>query len=185
MRKSDSSFKRVAVNLSPRHFASPELLDGIKMCLREAQVRPGTLQLGITARVAMANPDQTASILSQLRRLEVTTAIDDFGTGTISLSALRHFAADVPKISRTLVASMQADRASQDVVDLIVMLAGKLKCEVVAQGIEKPTQLERLRALGCNFAQGCFLSSPLAPEAVEQFLHQEARSDGVSTTGIV
>lgn len=185
MRKSDSSFKRVAVNLSPRHFASPELLDGIKMCLPEAQVRPGTLQLGITARVAMANPDQTASILSQLRRLEVTTAIDDFGTGTISLSALRHFAADVLKISRTLVASMQADRASQDVVDLIVMLAGKLKCEVVAQGIEKPTQLERLRALGCNFAQGYFLSSPLAPEAVEQFLHQEARSDGVSTTGIV
>jgi diguanylate cyclase (GGDEF)-like protein/PAS domain S-box-containing protein len=180
-----SSSLQVAVNLSPRHFASPELLDGIKMCLREAQVRPGTLQLGIAARVAMANPDQTASVLSQLKRLEVTTAIDDFGTSAISLPAVRHFAADILKIDRTLVASMQADRASQDVVDLIVTLARKLNCDVVAQGIEKPAQLERLRALGCNFAQGYFLSSPLAPEAVEQFLHQEARSYGVSTTGIV
>jgi EAL domain-containing protein (putative c-di-GMP-specific phosphodiesterase class I) len=147
-----SSPLQVAVNLSPRHFASPELLDGIKTCLDEAQVRPGTLQLGITARIAMANPDQTASVLSQLKRLEVITAIDDFGAGAISLPAVHHFAANILKIDRTLVASMQADRASQDVVDLIVTLARKLNCEVVAQGIEeaRPTRASPHSGLQCR-----------------------------------
>jgi diguanylate cyclase (GGDEF)-like protein/PAS domain S-box-containing protein len=170
----------LAVNLSARHFASPQLLDGIKACLHDAQIQPGTLQLGITERIAMANPDLTAGVLSQLKRLDLTTAIDDFGAGSISLVALRRFSPDIVKIDRSLVTNMQADRASKDVVDLILTLARKLNCQVVAQGIEKPAQLDHLRSLGCNFAQGYLFASPIDPDATQRLLRDQARSHRAS-----
>jgi EAL domain-containing protein (putative c-di-GMP-specific phosphodiesterase class I) len=176
---------QVAVNLSPRHFVNAQLLDGIKDCLRDVQTQPGALQLGITERVAMANPDQTAAVLSQLKRLEVITAIDDFGASSISLAALHRFSPGVLKIDRSLVANMQADRASHDVVDLILTLARKLNCQVVAQGIEKPAQLDSLRTLGCNFAQGYLFAPALDPEAAHRLLRDQLRSHRASVGGAV
>jgi diguanylate cyclase (GGDEF)-like protein/PAS domain S-box-containing protein len=170
----------IAVNLSARHFASPQLLDGIKACLREVQVPPGALQLEIAERIAMTNPDLTAGALSQFKRLEVVTAIDDFGTSPISLPDLRRFPIDLLKIDRSLITNMQADRTSHDVIDLILTLARKLNYQVVAQGIEKPTQLDRLRSLGCNFGQGYLFSSPLDSEAARQFLRPETRTTNPS-----
>jgi EAL domain-containing protein (putative c-di-GMP-specific phosphodiesterase class I) len=163
---------RVAVNLSARHFASPQLIDGIKSCLRDTGVLPSLLQLEIADPIATSNPDHTAAVLSHMRRLGVTTALDDFGSGSLSLASLRRSAYDVLKIDRSLISSMQADRTSQDVVDLIVTLAGKLNCEVIAEGTEKPAQLDALRAMGCNLAQGYFFSSPLDSTGARQFLQK-------------
>jgi EAL domain-containing protein (putative c-di-GMP-specific phosphodiesterase class I) len=171
---------QVVVNLSARHFASAQLLDGIKTCLRDARVQPGTLQLAIRESVAMANPEQTMNALSQLKRLDISIAIDDFGGGNLSLPALRQFAPDLLKIDRILVSNMQADRTACDIVDLILTLAHKLNCAVVAQGVERPAQLDQLRTLGCNFAQGYFLSSPLDPEATLQLLREQAQSRRIS-----
>jgi EAL domain-containing protein (putative c-di-GMP-specific phosphodiesterase class I) len=128
----------------------------------------------------MANPQLTINVLSQLKRLDVTTAIDDFGGGNLSLPALRQFAPNTLKIDRILVANMQADRTAYDIVDLMLILARKLNCGVVAQGVEKPAQIDQLRTLGCNFAQGYFLSSPLDPEATLQLLRDQAQSRGIS-----
>jgi EAL domain-containing protein (putative c-di-GMP-specific phosphodiesterase class I) len=175
-----SSRLQVVVNVSARHFANARLLDGIKTCLRDARVQPDTLQLAITESVAMANPQLTINVLSQLKRLDVTTAIDDFGSGNLSLPALRQFAPNILKIDRILVANMQADRTAYDIVDLMLTLARKLNCGVVAQGVEKPAQIDQLRTLGCNFAQGYFLSSPLDPEATLQLLRDQAQSRGIS-----
>jgi diguanylate cyclase (GGDEF)-like protein/PAS domain S-box-containing protein len=163
---------RVAVNLSARHFASPQLIDGIKNCLRDTRILPSLLQLEIADPLATANPDHTAAVLSQMRRLGLTTALDDFGNGNLSLASLRRCSYDVLKIDRSLISTMQADRTSQDVVDLILTLAGKLHCEVIAEGTEKPAQLDTLRAMGCNLAQGYFFSSPLDSNAVQQFLQK-------------
>ena len=175
-----SSQLQVVVNVSARHFANAQLLDGIKTCLRDARVQPGTLQLAITESVAMANPQLTINVLSQLKRLDVTTAIDDFGSGNLSLPALRQFAPNILKIDRILVANMQADRTAYDIVDLILTLARKLNCGVVAQGVEKSAQIDQLRTLGCNFAQGYFLSSPLDPEATLQLLRDQAQPRRIS-----
>ena len=171
---------QVVVNLSARHFASDPLLEGIKKQLCDARVRPGTLQLAIAESIAMINPQHTIHVLSQLKRLDVTTTIDDFGAGNFSLPALRQFSPDILKIDRLLIANMQADRAAHDVVDLILTLARKLNCKVVAQGIEKSAQLDHLRSLGCNFVQGYLLSSPLDPEAALELLRMQAQPGRVS-----
>lgn len=128
----------------------------------------------------MANPQHTIQVFSQLKRLKVTTAVDDFGPGNFSLPALRQSCPDFLKIDRLLIANMQADPPAHDVIDLILTLARKLNCEVVAQGVEKSAQLEHLRTLGCNFAQGYLLSSPLDPDAVLELLRLQVQSKGAS-----
>lgn len=163
----------LAVNLSARHFTSPQLLDGIKSCLRDARLRPSTLQLGIPQSVAMANPDFTSTALAQLKRLDVITALDGFGASPFSLPALRHISADILKIDRSLITNMQADRGSRDVVELVLAIARKFNARVVAQGIEKPAQLDHLRSLGCHYAQGYFFAPPLDPESAQRFLRNE------------
>jgi c-di-GMP phosphodiesterase len=77
------------------------------------------LALEIGDPIASMNPDHTAAALAQMRRLGVTTALDDFGSNSISLTSLRRCSYDVLKIDRSLISSMQADRTSQDVVDVI------------------------------------------------------------------
>jgi diguanylate cyclase (GGDEF)-like protein len=166
---SDGVPLRVAVNLSARHFASPQVIDGIKNCLRDARILPNALQLEIADPVATSNPDHTAAVLSQFRRLGVTTALDNFGCSSLSLASLRRCSYDVLKIDRSLISSMQADRVSQDVVGMILTLSGKLGSEVIAEGIEKPAQIETLRSMGCRLAQGYLFSAPLDSNAARQF----------------
>ena len=104
---------RAAINLSARHFASPQLIDGIKACLRDTRVIPNCLALEIAEPIASMNPDHTAAVLAQMRRLAVTTALDDFGSNSISLTSLRRCSYEVLKIDRSLISSMQADRTSR------------------------------------------------------------------------
>jgi len=165
----------VAVNLSARHFASPQLLDGLKSCLRDAAIPPNLLQLGITQATSMADPDRAASIFAQLRRLEISTALDNFGMSPVSLAALRRLSPDVLKIDRALVTKMQSDRATNAVVELTLALANKLTRNVVAQGVESAAQLDNLHSLGCQLAQGYFFSPPLDSEAAQQFLIAHSR----------
>jgi EAL domain-containing protein (putative c-di-GMP-specific phosphodiesterase class I) len=161
-----------SINLSARHFASPQLIDGIKNCLRDARIVPSAVQLEIADSIAATNPDHTAAVLAQMRRLGVTTALDDFGSNSISLASLRRCSYDVLKIDRSLISSMQPDRTSQDVVDAILTLARKLNCEVIAEGVEKPAQVETLRTMGCSLAQGYIFSSPLDAAAALQLLQK-------------
>jgi diguanylate cyclase (GGDEF)-like protein/PAS domain S-box-containing protein len=142
---------RIAANISARHFAVPQLLDEIRATLFETQIEPRSLQLEITDRIAMANPSRTQGILSQLKRLDIRTAIDEYGSGATSLTDLRRFPVDLVKIERPLVANMLADRASRDVVDLVLTLGRKWKLEISAQGIEKAGHYEALKSLGCAF----------------------------------
>lgn len=105
--------------------AACELIDGVKTCLRDTRVVPNALALEIADPIALMNPDHTAAVLAQMRRLGVTTALDDFGNSSISLASLRRCSYDFLKIDRSLISSMQADRTSQEVVDGILTLARK------------------------------------------------------------
>lgn len=165
----------VAVNLSSRHFASPQLLEALKACLRDMAIPPNLLQLGITQAAAMSDPDLAAAVFAQLRRLEISTALDNFGTGPVSLAALRHLSPDILKIDRALVTTMQSDRATHEVVELALAVANKLTSNIVAQGVESPAQLDRLRSLGCRMAQGYLFSPPLEPEGARRFLASHSR----------
>jgi EAL domain-containing protein (putative c-di-GMP-specific phosphodiesterase class I) len=163
---------RIAVNLSARHFTSPKLIDGIRDCFRDSVFSEGKLQLEANALVAMRNPEHTVEMFTQMKRMGVVTAIDDFGNSDFSLASLRRFGCDLLKIDRALITNMQADRTSHDVVELILAMACKLNCEVIAEGVEKAAQLDDLGSMGCNSAQGYFFSSPLDPQAAQQYLRK-------------
>jgi EAL domain-containing protein (putative c-di-GMP-specific phosphodiesterase class I) len=96
----------------------------------------------------------------------VTIALDDFGTGASSLSHLRDFPVDVAKIDMSFVQQMTEDDEIAAIVTAVVRLASSLSIEVVAEGVEKPAQLELLRAMGCRFAQGHLFTAAVEADAI-------------------
>ena len=164
---------RIAANISARHFASPHLTDGIRAVLRETQIDPACLQLEITDRIAAADTSTTSDVLSQLKQLRISTAVDDYGAGTFALFQLRHAAVDLLKIDRSLINNMLSDRASRDVVELLLTLGRQWKINVVPQGIEKASQCEALKELGCLLGQGYLFSPPVSADAATQLLRDQ------------
>lgn len=163
----------ITVNVSERQFADARLAGDIQDVLRETGVEPARLQLEMTENVAAADPRLTVSVLSHLKQMGIGVVLDDFGMGSASLRGLWQFPLDALKIGRSLVREMQTDRASCDMVELIVTLAQKMNLRVIAEGIETARQLERLRELGCEFGQGYFFSQPMDAQAAQQFLKQQ------------
>lgn len=127
----------------------------------------------MTESVAAADPDLTVTVVSHLKHLGIGVILDDFGIGTTSLRGLRQFPVAALKIDRSLVQEMQTDRASGDIVELIIALAHKMNLKVIAQGIETPRQVERLLELGCEYGQGYYFSQPMEAKAALQFLRQQ------------
>ena len=124
----------------------------------------------MTETVAATDPKLTVTVLSYLKHLGIGVILDDFGTGNSSLSGLRQFPVEALKIDRSLVSGMLADRGTRDTVELIILLAHKLKLKVIAEGIETAKHLERLRDFGCDLGQGYFFSPPLRAGSGEQTL---------------
>ena len=137
----------------------------------------------MTEAVAAADPKLTAMVLSHLRQLRVGVVLDDFGTGNSSLSGLQQFPIEALKINRALVGGMLADRGTSEMVELIILLAHKLKLKVIAEGIESGRQLDNLNALGCELGQGLFFSPPVEAKAAEQLLRQPTHVLNVKVAG--
>ncbi len=173
----------VTVNVSARQFADARLASDIQSALQETGLDPSRLQLEMTESVAAADPKLTVTVLSHLKHMGIGVILDDFGIGSASLRGLWQFPVDSLKIDRSLVREMQTDRASSDVVELIVTLAHKMKLRLIAEGIETARQVERLRELGCEFGQGYYFSQPLDPKAAQQFLRQQVapKASGAAT----
>ncbi|HET6175304.1 MAG TPA: GGDEF domain-containing phosphodiesterase [Candidatus Sulfotelmatobacter sp.] len=143
-------------NVSARQFSDARLASDIQDALRETGVDPSHLQLEMTESVAAADPKLTVTVLSHLKHMGIGAILDDFGIGSASLRGLWQFPVDALKIDRSLIMEMQTDRASSDVVELIITLAHKMNLRVIAEGIETPRQVERLRELGCELGQGYY-----------------------------
>jgi len=161
----------ISVNISPRQFVQPNLVDQIQQIILETGIDPTTLRLEITESLTMGDVERTIQILSQLRALGVRFSIDDFGTGYSSLSYLHRFPLDVLKIDRSFVMRMNEDKERLQIVETIMTLARNLGIEVVAEGTETEIQVDHLRNLGCDFGQGFFFSRALAPETITDLLY--------------
>jgi predicted signal transduction protein with EAL and GGDEF domain len=165
----------VAVNISAKQFAQPDLVSQIGQILHDSGLPPGALKLEMTESVTVRDEVQTTHILGQLRALGVGLSIDDFGTGYSSLSYLRRFAPDVLKIDRSFVSEMLNNNESQEIVKTILSLGNNLRMEVVAEGVETPEQVSLLKSLGCEYAQGYFFSKPLdSPGMARALVDSEA-----------
>ncbi|MBI2710486.1 MAG: EAL domain-containing protein [Actinobacteria bacterium] len=160
----------MAVNLSARQLAEPRLADSVAAALGDAGLPACWLSLEITETVLMDDPERVVDTLRALRALGVRIAVDDFGTGYSSLSYLSRFPLDVLKVDRSFVSRMSESKEGESIAAAVVSLAHALGLRAIAEGVESDAQLERLRGLGCDAAQGFHLARPIAARAVDVLL---------------
>lgn len=126
----------------------------------------------MTESVGIDQPDQVRDILLKLKAQDIKLSLDDFGTGYSSLCYLTNLPIDILKIDRSFVKLITETEQKPLVIDAIVSLAKGLELEVIAEGVEHPYQVTRLRELGCDYAQGYYFSQPLSIEQVDALLAQ-------------
>jgi PAS domain S-box-containing protein len=151
----------ISVNVTPKQFAQPDLAAQIGTILAEVGIDPGNIDVEITETIAMADPQRSSLVLSELKALGVHLSIDDFGTGYSSLSRLQGFPVDTLKIDRTFISKIDTDSETGEIVRIIIMLAHNLGLKVVAEGAETAEQVSLLKQLTCEHARkGTSLRGP-------------------------
>jgi EAL domain-containing protein (putative c-di-GMP-specific phosphodiesterase class I) len=164
----------VSVNISNKQFTQPGLKGVVEKAVAQSGLDPRRLRLEITERVLIGNLRTASRVFADLRGMGVRFDIDDFGTGYSALAYLQNFPIQALKIDRGFIENMQRDRKGLGLVRAIVSMAHELGMETVAEGVTNNRQLRRLKALGCDYAQGTLMSRPLRPRGVEQLLQQTA-----------
>jgi diguanylate cyclase (GGDEF)-like protein/PAS domain S-box-containing protein len=152
---------QVSFNLSPRQLWSPNLAGHILDKLRAGGMDPSRVMVEITESTAMADPDRTQRILTELRMWGLTLAIDDFGTGYSSLARLKHMPVQVLKIDQSFVRDVDTDRDLAGMVRAMIQLAQSVGMTPLAEGVETRGEYEFLRANGCRLAQGFLFGRPV------------------------
>lgn len=165
---------RLAVNLSTHQFQDFHLLEKVTMALRETELEAARLELEVTESAAMLNPEESIRILGELSALGVRIAIDDFGTGYSSLSYLKRIPANTIKIDKTFVDGL-GQKQDATIVRAVIALARALEKETIAEGIETEAQFDVIKAMGCNWAQGYWVSRPIEADAIYSMLSRNTQ----------
>jgi len=165
----------VSVNISPAQFSDIHLIDDIKNFLEKTELEGKSLKVEITESAIMENPHEVTQRLKELRKLGIQLHIDDFGTGYSSLSHLHKFPIDALKIGRSFVISMGASQDSMEIVRTIIALAHNLNLHTVAEGVESKADLDQLKKLDCDFAQGYYFSKPLSVKDATAYIAKQRK----------
>ncbi len=152
----------VSVNISNRQFNDRNLEGKFHSIIKCSGVNPACLELELTESLLMMNPVKTEQILNRFCDLGIGLSIDDFGTGYSSLSYLRKFPLDTLKIDRSFVRDITTDVNDAALISAIIAMAKSLQLTVIAEGVETHDQLEFLRGLDCEMAQGFLFHKPLS-----------------------
>ena len=148
----------MAVNVSLKQLVTPGFVDSVAEALHRSGLPANSLELELTESILAEDVETISGLLKQLRALGVVLAIDDFGTGYSSLSYLMHFTFDYIKIDRRFIHDMMHNKDHAVLTSAIVTMAKSLKLGVVAEGVETPEQLEKVREMGCDEIQGFYFS---------------------------
>jgi EAL domain-containing protein (putative c-di-GMP-specific phosphodiesterase class I)/ActR/RegA family two-component response regulator len=159
----------VSMNVSVRQFG-PHLVQTMAAAIAANGTDPAALSVEVTESLLMSDVDGAIRVLNELAALGVKLSIDDFGTGYSSLAQLKRFPLDELKIDKSFVDGVGRDGDDTAIVAATVAMAHALELSVVAEGVEDEHQLERLRILGCQEAQGYFIARPGPPDAFESLL---------------
>lgn len=159
----------IAVNLSAKQFAQPDLVRYLARALDESGLDPARLKVEITETLVMQNPENVVHKLRGLREMGVKVSIDDFGTGYSSLAYLQRFPINTLKVDRSFVSDLDAFE-NLVIVRTIVSLAHNLGLDVVAEGIETERQRDFLAGLSCEYGQGFLFSRPLPQDRALEML---------------
>lgn len=150
---------RMCVNVSPRQFKDCDLVGDVAQALHESGLAPGGLELEVTENMLMQDVGEATLLMEQLRDIGVHLSIDDFGTGYSNLSALRSFPVTRLKIDKSLLPNL--DASGRAMTRAVVSLGHALGVKVVSEGVETAEQLTFLRSIGCDEAQGYYLTRPV------------------------
>ncbi|MEW7980109.1 MAG: EAL domain-containing protein [Candidatus Sedimenticola endophacoides] len=168
---------KVAVNVSPRHFADRALVEWMLLQLGEYGLPASRLAIELTETAIFQDRIAVLSALTRLRDSGISIHLDDFGTGYSSLSYLGSFPISAIKIDRSSISAMRPGGRHERMVGSLITMARELDILVIAEGVEQARQLEYLRRKGCDFAQGFHIGRP------ESAVHATRRLTGVLDPG--
>lgn len=164
---------RMALNVSSKELMLDTFATDFIKLLDEYDIPPASIELEITESLLLSITNQLNASLSLLRQQGVIIAIDDFGTGYSSLSYLATLPFDVLKIDRAFVSEVAKVSNKSEIVTVIISLAHHLRKTVCAEGVETDAQLQFLKDLGCEMAQGYLISQPISAKEIESFLNNQ------------
>jgi len=164
---------RIGVNLSPKQFRQPRLVETIAQILQETDLDPDGLELEITESAAIEDFDYTQAMMRELKQLGIHLSIDDFGTGHSSLSRLQFLPLNTLKIDQSFLRDLSRNTKAPHILSSIVSLGQGLGLQLIAEGVENAMQVEFLKSIHCDCAQGFFFYKPLTAEQVDQLVRAQ------------
>ncbi|MCW2582852.1 MAG: hypothetical protein JWQ53_1642, partial [Klenkia sp.] len=168
----------VHVNIGPSQLIAPGFVHTVGELVTRYRLLPGRLVLEITESGIFADLDAARRTVAQLRTLGVGVSLDDFGVGYSSLAQLNSMPLDSVKIDRSFLTTIDTDDRQATFLRAVLRLADDIGLQVVAEGVERPSQVRALRELGCEFAQGFLLGRPMDGADVPALLDRRALAVG-------
>lgn len=157
----NNSFKYdIAINISARNLQQPNFVELLIDYLKQYNVNPERFSIELTETDLMVEIDKNIKKLNQLKEKGINIYLDDFGKGYSSLKYLKEIPIDFIKIDQYFIKNLTKEKKSLDIVRSIIELAHALNIEVVAEGVETEAQLEVLKDINCNYAQGYLFAKP-------------------------
>ncbi|EAR61310.1 putative bifunctional diguanylate cyclase/phosphodiesterase [Neptuniibacter caesariensis] len=182
-----STFRRLAVNVSPLQFMQVDFVDRVSTLLDESGIPGFMLELEITENMLLNNFEIASQKMKLLKKKGVSFAIDDFGTGYSSLKYLRHLPLDILKIDRSFVTDLRPHSEQAAIVQVIIATADRLDLVVIAEGVETTEECNTLSQLGCNCFQGYLFSKPVQAETFFSYVteREQQLKEQVEKTEVV
>ncbi len=174
---------RMAINISARQLMEDDIVQNIINVIKDYDIPGHCLELEITENTIMNDMDSIVRKLKELSLQKINIAIDDFGTGYSSLSYLHKLPIQTLKIDRTFLKENRINKGDNTIINTIVAMAKGLNLNVIAEGVESQVQLDYLREIECNEAQGFLFGKPLPPDVIAQLLIQEPYATPGSRSG--
>jgi diguanylate cyclase (GGDEF)-like protein len=165
------------VNVTARQLAQADFVEHLRHAIETRHAEPDRLCLEITEGALVHDVEAAWTSLREVKRMGLTLALDDFGTGYSSLSYLRRFSLDLLKIDKSFIDGLGRAREDDTIVEHVIAMAKALSIVTVAEGVETAEQVEHLRALGCDLAQGYYFSHPQPPHVIDQLMSRDGNKE--------
>jgi diguanylate cyclase (GGDEF)-like protein len=172
----------VSVNVSPVQFRKPGFAETVRERLRISGLTPRSLHLEITESAVIDNEGASGANLTALLELGTPLELDDFGTGYSSLAYLQRLPVETVKLDRSLIDAIDRSSSSEAIVKAAVAMVHALGKSLLAEGVERPEQIDLLRRWGCDAVQGHHFSHPLSADELERFVRGHVARRKVSSS---